>query len=116
MGRELEDNGARVCSRFLITLAQFHSNRSRLIHGVQFNPFSRTRSATRKEGPMEKGSVVIAGVSLAYPSSIQLPHRPRVYGEVSIRRSIIHILNCQSLLDGDCHSVLAARIRQKGSG
>ncbi|XP_018317812.1 uncharacterized protein [Mycetomoellerius zeteki] len=28
-------------SRFLTTLAQFHSNRSRLIHGVQFNPFSR---------------------------------------------------------------------------
>lgn len=26
------------CSRFLTALAQFHSNRSRLIHGVQFNP------------------------------------------------------------------------------
>lgn len=30
---------ARSC--FLTTLAQFHSNRSRLIHSVQFNPFSR---------------------------------------------------------------------------
>lgn len=40
------------CSRFLTTLAQFHSNRSRLIHGVQFNPFSRLDR--RRGRPMEK--------------------------------------------------------------
>lgn len=54
------------CSRFLTALAQFHSNRSRLIHGVQFNP---DLSAT----PLN---------TLLTPSS-----------------PIIHILNCQSLLD-----------------
>lgn len=32
------------CSRFLTTLAQFHSNRSRLIHGVQFNPLVASSS------------------------------------------------------------------------
>lgn len=59
------------CSRFLTALAQFHSNRSRLIHGVQFNP---DLSAT----PFNTLLLL-----LLLPSSLP----------------IIHILNCQSLLD-----------------
>lgn len=59
------------CSRFLTALAQFHSNRSRLIHGVQFNP---DLSATPFNTLL---------LCLLLPSSLP----------------IIHILNCQSLLD-----------------
>jgi len=78
------------CSRFLTTLAQFHSNRSRLIHGVQFNPFSRFDRGR----PMEKHRSY-RGPLVSLPSGTPQPQ----YGawEVSIRRSIIHILNCQSL-------------------
>lgn len=80
-------------SRFLTTLAQFHSNRSRLIHGVQFNPFSRLDR--RRGRSMEKHR--------SYREPLVSLHDPPTVWEVSIRRSIIHILNCQSL-HGDCHS------------
>jgi len=100
------------CSRFLTTPAQFHSNRSRLIHGVQFNPFAR--SSGRQERHRWKSIIVIAP-RLPLPS--REPLSPLVARRArerrSIRRSIIHILNCQSLLR-DCHSDWPRGLGRKG--
>lgn len=69
---------ARSC--FLTTLAQFHSNRSRLIHGVQFNPFSRLRTIGDIEGRW-KSIVVIAGPHVSPP--FRDPTRSQRVWEVS---------------------------------
>lgn len=96
-------------SRFLTTLAQFHSNRSRLIHGVQFNPFSRL---DRRQGrPMEKHRSYRGPLGLP---SVRDP--PQSWDTGGFHTSIHYTYFKLSISPRRLPFGLAARIRRKGSG
>lgn len=99
---------ARSC--FLTTLAQFHSNRSRLIHGVQFNPFSRFDQ--RRGRSMEKHRSYRRGP--ASPLRTKDPTQSQSMGGFHTPIHYTYFKLSISPRRLPCGS--AARIRRKGSG